>query len=86
MTKVSNNEEANNVSHQLGTNGKVSLTFKQRIVKGTFSDDHMSVFSHDDDDERGNYASKDDPQFEFNPFSASNMPVFEHDNDEVKKD
>lgn len=46
----------------------------------------MSVFSHDDDDIRGNYISKDDPQFEFNPFSTSNMPVFENDNGEVKKD
>ena len=74
-----------NTSHQLGSNGKVSLTVKKRIVKGTFSDDH-SVFSFDDDDERANFVIKNEPNFEFNPFSVSKNVVYDNDNADEKKE
>lgn len=75
-----------NTNNQFGTKGRVKLTINQRIVKGTFSDDHNSVFSFDDDYVRGNYASKDDPYFEFNPFSPSNASVFETEKNKMKNE
>jgi len=46
----------------------------------------MSVFSLDDDEDRGNFAVKFDPHFEFNPFSVSNNIVFENDNADANKE
>ena len=74
-----------NTNNQFGTKGRVKLTINQRIVKGTFSDDHHSVFSFDDDDVRGKYAFKDEPNFE-NPFSPTNASVFETEKAAIKNE
>lgn len=63
------------------------------MVKGTFSDDHNSVFSHDDDDdERGGFAdntnlnAKLDQVFEFNPFAPCTDTIFEIENAPAKQE